>query len=157
MRAWIFHSPLRFALVALAAVTAVAVPVLATSHGGQQGRPLPVASTAPAPRQLDPEEAERAAEEFVAVWCELGNRTPEQWEAEMRARSTPEFAPAWSANQASFLTGDCFWGHTDTRWITATEALEVVDTKRGRPVLVRVQQVGDKVLVADITGDQGGD
>ena len=157
MIAWLFHSPARFLACIAAALTIVAIPFALGSHTNQPeaGRPSALPTALPT---LDTDQAKRAAVEFVNLWCALGERTPEQWVAEMKARSSPELGSFWSVNQTANLSGDCYWGHTDTRWIQPTAALYALDTKRGRPVLVRMEQVGARVLVADITDDSvGGD
>jgi hypothetical protein len=137
--------------LALALLAVVALAILGTRALGSD----PVAAGKPKPTQqlLDPDEAEAAAERFVDLWCELGGRTPQQWAAAMRAVSTPETRDQWTPNLASNLTGDCFYGNTAPRRLSSYEAVERVDTKRGRPVLVTVQQVGDQVLVANIGED----
>jgi hypothetical protein len=150
---WLFHSPARLLLiVAPLVVLAVAVPIALNRPDTTQ----PPAATATPAQPIDPEAAEQAAEDFVATWCTLGDRTPDQWVTEMRQRSTPELGAYWTTAVTSDLSGDCQWGYAHPRWIQPQRALIYVVTK-GNPVLVEVVQDGGRLLVADIRGDDQGD
>jgi hypothetical protein len=150
---WIFTSPLRAVLTALA-ITGAALGALVIMPGNQPADVRPAAPVTLAP--LDPEAATELGQDFVALWCEQGDRTPDQWAAEMRARSTPEFGAYWTPTAVENLSGDCPYGQAKPRLTEAARVRVFVVTK-GNPVLVDVVQTAAGPRVAGIVPDDEGD
>ena len=126
---WIFQSPTRVVLAALSAL-ALLVGTLAVTSGGSQApsvRPAVAATLAP----LDPATATKLGQEFVALWCEQGDRTPDQWVTEMRARSTPAFGQYWTTASIAHLAGDCPWGQAKPRLTVPARVRVFVDWLAG--------------------------
>jgi hypothetical protein len=143
---WICRTPTRLGLVALTLMTLM---VGGGMLWGSDGLDAPLRPAEPAPVPVTAQAAMDTANAFVASWCELAGRTPQQWADDMRARSTPELAKQWAPAMASALTGDCPWLRSDVRQLGATSALVAVIPKSTNVLLVAVVQDSGRLAVSE--------
>jgi hypothetical protein len=152
---WLF-TPVRIFVLGVAVLT-IAVVVGVAVQGGPSERgaiPAPSRPTPTTVNLLDADQAKTAAVDFVTSWCDLDGRTPEQWSADLKARSTPDLAHQWEPNASQALRHSCPYAGVDIRSLSGPSARVAVRVAGGRRLAVDVLLVDGRALVSGIEEEQ---
>lgn len=156
---WVFHSPRRLAVTAVAVLAVVLLGGSALFGGtfggsGKANEEQPATSqTAQVP---DAQPYVDAAVNFVRLWSTLDDgQSTQQWQAGLAPLSTPEFGEALLTTNTAELPGSPPSGDPVVRYVADTSALVAVPLANGSSVLVTLVSSEQRPLVSDLQPNVG--